>query len=86
MYIIASVFCGSYIYRMWLDKLCHSTDVNIRKRVSIQQFDSPLVFGYETAGNTQMFLGLTYVHLSEYGMECPWHSVLWQCGNAATTQ
>ena len=33
-YIIVTLFCGSYFYRMWLDKLCHSTDVNIRKRVS----------------------------------------------------
>eukprot|EP00750_Incisomonas_marina_P001367 INCI11140.1.p1 GENE.INCI11140.1~~INCI11140.1.p1 ORF type:complete len:484 (+),score=84.20 INCI11140.1:77-1528(+) len=69
MYIIVTVFCGSYFYRRWLDKLCHATDVNIRKRVSATTYDSPLVFGYETRGNESMFLGLTYQNF--YGRAHP---------------
>jgi len=43
--------------------------VNIRKRVSAQTIDSPLVFGYETAGNQNIFLGLTYQNF--YGTAHP---------------
>lgn len=50
-------------------QLCHATDVNIRKRVSATTYDSPLVFRYETRGNENMFLGLTYQNF--YGRAHP---------------
>jgi hypothetical protein len=49
--------------------MCHATDVNIRKRVSVQTFESPLVFQYGQGGDLNVFLGQTYYSL--YGEAHP---------------